>query len=130
MVSFHFRGGRGRGGLRKMVITFHFLATLNFIYGPLFCNTKRPRGMQGHQSIKTIPPNTFVLYYPRISHLQCNYITLINHFQLLQYASTTLLFSDKKIDETIINWNRVILLHGKYFYRFLTIHIVNDLAYP
>ena len=24
----------GWGGLRKMVITFHFLATLNFIYGP------------------------------------------------------------------------------------------------
>ena len=46
----------------------------------------------------------------------CNDIEVVNvhtfHFQLLQYASTTLLFSDKKIDETIINWNRVILLHG------------------
>ena len=29
-VTFHFRGG-----VRNMVITFHFLATLNFIYGPL-----------------------------------------------------------------------------------------------
>ena len=37
MVTFHFRGGRG--GLRKMVITFHFLATLNFIYGPLGLHT-------------------------------------------------------------------------------------------
>ncbi len=36
MVNFYFRGGRG--GLRKMVITFHFLATLKFIYGPLLEN--------------------------------------------------------------------------------------------
>ena len=30
--------GGGRG-LRKMVITFHFLATLNFIYGPFIQNS-------------------------------------------------------------------------------------------
>ncbi|XP_013381834.1 pachytene checkpoint protein 2 homolog [Lingula anatina] len=32
--------------------------------------------------------------------------------QLLQYASTTLLFSDRKVDSNIISWNRVVLLHG------------------
>ncbi|XP_033632108.1 pachytene checkpoint protein 2 homolog [Asterias rubens] len=32
--------------------------------------------------------------------------------QLLQYASTTLLFSDCKVDSNIISWNRVVLLHG------------------
>jgi len=32
--------------------------------------------------------------------------------RLLNYASTTLLFSDKKIDSNIISWNRVVLLHG------------------
>ena len=31
ILIFHFRG---RGCLTKMVITFHFPATLNFIYGP------------------------------------------------------------------------------------------------
>ncbi|XP_077982391.1 pachytene checkpoint protein 2 homolog [Glandiceps talaboti] len=32
--------------------------------------------------------------------------------ELLQYAETTLLFSDKKVDCNVISWNRVILLHG------------------
>ncbi|XP_041455210.1 pachytene checkpoint protein 2 homolog isoform X1 [Lytechinus variegatus] len=32
--------------------------------------------------------------------------------QLLNYASTTLLFSDAKVDANIISWNRVVLLHG------------------
>lgn len=32
--------------------------------------------------------------------------------QLLSYASTTLLFSDKKVDTNIISWNKVVLLHG------------------
>lgn len=32
--------------------------------------------------------------------------------QLLNYSSTTLLFSDKNIDPNIIAWNRVVLLHG------------------
>lgn len=32
--------------------------------------------------------------------------------QLLQYARTTLLFSDKCVDSNVISWNRVILLHG------------------
>lgn len=32
--------------------------------------------------------------------------------QLLQYATTTLLFSDRKVDCNIISWNRVVLLHG------------------
>ncbi|XP_065672909.1 pachytene checkpoint protein 2 homolog isoform X2 [Hydra vulgaris] len=32
--------------------------------------------------------------------------------QLLNYASTTLLFSDRAVDSNIISWNRVILLHG------------------
>ena len=32
--------------------------------------------------------------------------------QLLNYAQTTLLFSDKGVDSTIISWNRVVLLHG------------------
>ncbi|XP_071812724.1 pachytene checkpoint protein 2 homolog [Apostichopus japonicus] len=31
---------------------------------------------------------------------------------LLQYAMTTLLFSDRKVDPSIISWNRVVLLHG------------------
>ena len=43
------------------------------------------------------------------------YSRLIYHLllQLLQYASTTLLFSDRKIDDNVITWNRVVLLHGK-----------------
>lgn len=32
--------------------------------------------------------------------------------QLLDYAETTLLFSDKGVDPNIISWNRVVLLHG------------------
>ncbi|XP_005090335.1 pachytene checkpoint protein 2 homolog [Aplysia californica] len=32
--------------------------------------------------------------------------------RLLNYASTTLLFSDKNVDSNIISWNRVVLLHG------------------
>jgi len=32
--------------------------------------------------------------------------------QLLNYAQTTLLFSDKCVDANIISWNRVVLLHG------------------
>ncbi|XP_066918018.1 pachytene checkpoint protein 2 homolog isoform X2 [Clytia hemisphaerica] len=32
--------------------------------------------------------------------------------QLLNYSSTTLLFSDKEVDPNIIAWNRVVLLHG------------------
>ncbi|XP_074646252.1 pachytene checkpoint protein 2 homolog [Tubulanus polymorphus] len=32
--------------------------------------------------------------------------------QLIQYARTTLLFSDRKVDSNVISWNRVILLHG------------------
>ncbi len=31
---------------------------------------------------------------------------------LLRYAMTTMLFSDKMVDSTLISWNRVILLHG------------------
>lgn len=31
---------------------------------------------------------------------------------LLDYITTTLLFSDKTVDSQIISWNRVILLHG------------------
>ena len=34
-------------------------------------------------------------------------------FQLLSYAATTLLFSDKKVDTNIISWNKVVLLHGE-----------------
>ena len=32
--------------------------------------------------------------------------------QLLQYAATTLLFSDRGVDNNIISWNKVVLLHG------------------
>ncbi|XP_046843692.1 pachytene checkpoint protein 2 homolog [Xenia sp. Carnegie-2017] len=32
--------------------------------------------------------------------------------QLLRYAATTLLFSDRGVDFNIISWNKVILLHG------------------
>jgi len=32
--------------------------------------------------------------------------------QLVNYASSTLLFSDKSVDANIISWNRVVLLHG------------------
>ncbi|XP_033708616.1 pachytene checkpoint protein 2 homolog isoform X1 [Tursiops truncatus] len=31
---------------------------------------------------------------------------------LLDYVMTTLLFSDKNVDSTLITWNRVVLLHG------------------
>ncbi|KAJ8041863.1 Pachytene checkpoint protein 2-like [Holothuria leucospilota] len=31
---------------------------------------------------------------------------------LLHYAMTTLLFSDRKVDPSVISWNRVVLLHG------------------
>ncbi|KAG9337770.1 hypothetical protein JZ751_028268 [Albula glossodonta] len=33
--------------------------------------------------------------------------------QLLDYVSTTIFFSDKKVDSNLIAWNRVVLLHGK-----------------
>lgn len=33
--------------------------------------------------------------------------------QLLDYVTTTLLFSDKNVDSNLIAWNRVVLLHGK-----------------
>jgi SpoVK/Ycf46/Vps4 family AAA+-type ATPase len=32
--------------------------------------------------------------------------------QLLQYASTAMLFADRGVDETLISFNRIILLHG------------------
>lgn len=32
--------------------------------------------------------------------------------QLLDYASTAMLFSEKKVNSSIITWNRVILLYG------------------
>ncbi|XP_050395738.1 pachytene checkpoint protein 2 homolog isoform X1 [Patella vulgata] len=32
--------------------------------------------------------------------------------KLLNYSTTTLLFSDKKVDSNVISWNRVVLLHG------------------
>ncbi|XP_001369033.1 pachytene checkpoint protein 2 homolog [Monodelphis domestica] len=32
--------------------------------------------------------------------------------QLLDYVTTTLLFSDKNVDSNLIAWNRVVLLHG------------------
>ncbi|EDV29041.1 uncharacterized protein TRIADDRAFT_52531 [Trichoplax adhaerens] len=32
--------------------------------------------------------------------------------KLLSYISTTLLFSDKKVNQDLINWNRIVLLHG------------------
>eukprot|EP00697_Spironema_sp_BW2_P012215 gnl/Spiro4/28333_TR14017_c0_g1_i1.p1 gnl/Spiro4/28333_TR14017_c0_g1~~gnl/Spiro4/28333_TR14017_c0_g1_i1.p1 ORF type:complete len:375 (+),score=44.66 gnl/Spiro4/28333_TR14017_c0_g1_i1:196-1320(+) len=31
---------------------------------------------------------------------------------LLEYTSTAMLFSDKKVDSTLVSWNRVVLLHG------------------
>ncbi|CAG2230876.1 TRIP13 [Mytilus edulis] len=31
---------------------------------------------------------------------------------LLNYAATTILFSDRKVDTNVISWNKVILLHG------------------
>ncbi len=33
-------------------------------------------------------------------------------FNMLEYAATTMLFSDKCVDTQLINWNRVILFHG------------------
>ncbi|KAF0045339.1 hypothetical protein F2P81_001868 [Scophthalmus maximus] len=32
--------------------------------------------------------------------------------QLLDYVTTTIYFSDKNVDSTLISWNRVVLLHG------------------
>ncbi|XP_076585045.1 pachytene checkpoint protein 2 homolog [Chaetodon auriga] len=32
--------------------------------------------------------------------------------QLLDYVTTTIFFSDKKVDSNLISWNRVVLLHG------------------
>lgn len=32
--------------------------------------------------------------------------------QLLDYAQSALIFSDKKVSSNIINWNRILLLHG------------------
>lgn len=31
---------------------------------------------------------------------------------LLQYATSTLLFSDHKVDSNLISWNKTVLLHG------------------
>lgn len=37
------------------------------------------------------------------------------HFalQLLDYVSTAIFFSDKNVDNNLVAWNRVVLLHGK-----------------
>ena len=35
--------------------------------------------------------------------------------QLLDYAETTLIFSDRGVDANVISWNRVLLLHGQRF---------------
>lgn len=56
----------------------------------------------------------------RLGHVQRN-LCLAGDFtctfpfstQLLDYVMTTLLFSDKNVDSTLITWNRVVLLHGK-----------------
>lgn len=32
--------------------------------------------------------------------------------QLLDYVTTTIYFSDKKVDSNLVSWNRVVLLHG------------------
>ena len=32
--------------------------------------------------------------------------------QLLEYAQSTMLFSDRKVSEHIVHWNRILLLHG------------------
>jgi ATP-dependent Lon protease len=32
--------------------------------------------------------------------------------RLLNYISTTLLFSDAKVDFNLVSWNRLVLLHG------------------
>uniref|UniRef100_A0A8D3BDT9 Pachytene checkpoint protein 2 homolog n=1 Tax=Scophthalmus maximus TaxID=52904 RepID=A0A8D3BDT9_SCOMX len=39
--------------------------------------------------------------------------------QLLDYVTTTIYFSDKNVDSTLISWNRVVLLHGKSFSKLL-----------
>ncbi len=36
----------------------------------------------------------------------------VHFLQLLSYAETTLLFSEKGVNPLIISWNRVVLLHG------------------
>lgn len=42
--------------------------------------------------------------------------------QLLNYATTTLMFSDKKVDSNVITWNRLILLHGKILVVFFFVY--------
>ena len=32
--------------------------------------------------------------------------------QLLRYATTSMLFADRKVDANLVSFNRVILLHG------------------
>ena len=32
--------------------------------------------------------------------------------QLLEYAQSAILFSDRKVSEHIVHWNRILLLHG------------------
>jgi hypothetical protein len=34
--------------------------------------------------------------------------------ELLKYTTTTMLFSDKNVDSSLISWNRVVLLHGVF----------------
>ena len=38
--------------------------------------------------------------------------TLLPPCQLLQYVETTLLFSDRGVNSSLISWNSVVLLHG------------------
>lgn len=54
---------------------------------------------------------TTFLHFVEFCYIIIWYLNL--WLQLLNYATTTLLFSDKKVNSTIISWNRVILLHGK-----------------
>ena len=35
--------------------------------------------------------------------------------QLLNYAATTMLYTDRNVNNNLITWNKVILLHGNLY---------------
>lgn len=37
---------------------------------------------------------------------------IFHFFQLLHFVETTMIFSDHSVNSSIINWNKVVLLHG------------------
>ncbi|GFO34031.1 pachytene checkpoint 2-like protein [Plakobranchus ocellatus] len=77
-----------------------------------------PPGTGKTSLCKALAQKLSIRFSDRYSHgqlVEINSHSLFSKWfsELLNYATTTLLFSDKAVDCNIISWNRVVLLHGK-----------------